>query len=116
MKAKGLGRPLGLTIQRLQEMRQYHFPDILFLMETKNCRNALVDLREWLGYDRVFTVNPVGLSGGLALFWKKNVRMNVLSASKNLIDCLLQFGEFTFFYLVFTVNLPLMVEVLFGKD
>lgn len=78
-------------------MRQYHFPDILFLMETKNCRNVVVDLQEWLGYDRVYTINPIGLSGGLALLWKKNVILEVKNADKNMIDCLVHFGEFTFF-------------------
>ncbi|KAG2329715.1 hypothetical protein Bca52824_000895 [Brassica carinata] len=32
------------------------------------------DLQVWLGYDSVFTVDPVGLSGGLALFWNKNIK------------------------------------------
>ena len=106
---QGLGRPQGLTIQRLREMRQNLFPEILFLMETKNCRNALVDLQVWLGYDNVFTVDLVGLSGGLALFWKKNVSMDVKFSDKNAIDCLVKYGDFTFFCLVFTVNLLIMV-------
>ncbi|KAF8048172.1 hypothetical protein N665_2630s0003 [Sinapis alba] len=69
-------------------MRQNLFPEILFLMETKNVRNVLVDLQVWLGYDNVFTVDPVGLRGGFALFWEKNIKMDVKFADKNVIDSL----------------------------
>ena len=94
---QGLGRTQDLTIQRLREIRQTHFPEIMFLMETKNCRNVLEDLREWLGYGRVFTVNPIDLSGGLALFWKSDIKLDIKYADKNMIDMQVHFGEVVFF-------------------
>ena len=50
-----------------------------------------------MGYEHVFTINPVGFSVGLALFFKKNVRVDVLTASKNMIDCSVQLGDISFF-------------------
>lgn len=86
-----------MTIQRLRELRQYQFPEILFLMETKKCRNVVVDLQVWLGYERVHTVNPIGYSGGLAILWKKNVNLCIKSSDKNIIDCFVKFGDSEFF-------------------
>ena len=66
-------------------------------METKKCRDILVDLQQWLGYDRVFTVEPRGLSGGLAVFWKNEIKLDFKFADKNLIDMQVQFGEVSFY-------------------
>ena len=38
------------TIRHLKEMRRSHFPDILFLMETKNSDDLIVQIHGWLGY------------------------------------------------------------------
>lgn len=94
----GLGRAQDLVIPRLRELRQELFPDILFLMETKQNRDALVDLQVWLGYDKIMTVNPIGYSGGLALLWKDSVNISFKYVDKHLVDMEVHFGK-DFFYL-----------------
>ncbi|KAF8102781.1 hypothetical protein N665_0195s0018, partial [Sinapis alba] len=94
---QGLGCAQDLVIPRLREIRQEYFPDILFLMETKQSRDLLVDFHTWLGYDRILTVNPIGYSGGLALMWKNSVNIVFKFVDKNLADFNVKFGKDSFF-------------------
>lgn len=41
---------------------------------------------QWMGYGKNFTVPPIGLSGGLTLFWMDGVDLEVLLSSPNFID------------------------------
>ena len=56
-----------------------------------------MDVQEWLGYNRFYTVEPIGQSGVLALFCKKNVRLDLKFVDKNLLDCFVQFDSFSFY-------------------
>ncbi|XP_009103419.1 uncharacterized protein LOC103829502 [Brassica rapa] len=56
----------------------------------------VVDLQVVLGYDRVYTVEPVGLSGGLALMWSHKVNLCIKYADKNLIDAEVSLGGVNF--------------------
>ncbi|XP_024007904.1 uncharacterized protein LOC112083915 [Eutrema salsugineum] len=76
--SKGIGN--YLTVRRSL------FPDIMFLAETKNQDDVVFSVFQWMGYDNRFTVPPIGLSGGLALFWKKDTHLEILSSSPNFID------------------------------
>lgn len=49
------------------------------------------------GYDRVFTIDPIGRNGGIALFWKNSLEVDVKFSDKNLLDVHVLFGSYGFF-------------------
>lgn len=81
---QGLGNKA--TIGYLRDLWKTHRPDFLFLSETKQCFNFMEKFRLHFGYDNLFTVDPIGWSGGLALFYNKDYNVSVLYESKRLID------------------------------
>lgn len=95
----------SLIVRRLQEIRLGIFPDILFLMETKNQDSKVLNIVNWMGYGHHFTVPPLGLSGGLALFWKDGINLEVLESSPNLIDVQISFKSQPIF-ITFIYGLP----------
>lgn len=85
------------TVQKIREYRRKYFPDFLFFMETKQKWEYVNGLRKSLGYDKVFTVEPEGLSGGLAVMWKDSYQVVVLSSDKRIIDLRISIGSTSFF-------------------
>ena len=57
-----------LTKQHLRELHRYFTPSFLFLSETKNSFSFMQDFQISFGYNKLFTVEPEGRSGGLAFF------------------------------------------------
>lgn len=55
-------------------------------METKNCLRFVKGIQSGLGYSNLRTVEPLGYSGGLAIFWKESIHIDFLQEDKNLID------------------------------
>lgn len=43
-------------------------------------------VRRECGFQNMFAANRTGNSGGLALLWKENFKVNLLSFSKNYIE------------------------------
>ncbi|XP_013594546.1 PREDICTED: uncharacterized protein LOC106302626 [Brassica oleracea var. oleracea] len=78
-------------------MRKDHYPDFLFLMETKQKDSYMIGLQKTLGYDRMFTVSPEGLSRGLAVLWKDCYKVEILPSDKRLIDMSVEMGSLFFF-------------------
>jgi polyhydroxyalkanoate synthesis regulator phasin len=54
-------------------------PTLLFLIETKVKQKRLQGMRWKMGFEGVFVVDPVGRSGGLALFWKDSKEIEILN-------------------------------------
>ena len=58
-----------------------------------NSRNTLVDIQAWLGYDHMYTVDPVNISGGPALFWKNSVDVTFMYEDKFFLDAHIIYEE-----------------------
>ena len=54
-------------------------------METKNKQEKLEKIRSSLHFTIAYYVDPIGRSGGLALWWTSSINLNVTFGSKNLI-------------------------------
>nr|VDC99267.1 unnamed protein product [Brassica oleracea] len=67
-------------------MCQKHHPVLVFLSETKNKRLLLQNIQADLGFDHLFIVEPLGLSGGLALLFMDEFQFNVLFSYNRMID------------------------------
>ncbi|KAG7551546.1 Reverse transcriptase zinc-binding domain [Arabidopsis thaliana x Arabidopsis arenosa] len=50
-----------------------------------------------MGYDHSHIVDPVGLSGGLALFWKNSYEVEVINSDHRVIDVKVKLGSLSFF-------------------
>ena len=75
-----------LTKQHLKELHRCFSPRFLFLSETKNNFNFLQDFKFEFGYDNLFTVEPVGRSGGLALFYMNDDEVQIEFSNERMID------------------------------
>ena len=78
----------ALTVKALKELRRKYDPDVVFLMETRNGQEVMERIRKRMRYDGRYYMDPKELSGGLTLWWNKEVEVIVLEATKNGIDSL----------------------------
>ena len=67
-------------------MCQKHRPGLLFLSETKNRKLLLQDIQADLSFNKLFTVEPLGQCGGLALFFMDEFQVDVLFSNNRMID------------------------------
>lgn len=74
------------TVQVLNDLVRDRNPDVLFLIETISVASKVEELRIKLGFSQCFSVDRVGRSGGLAVFWKSVVECNISRYSQNHVD------------------------------
>ena len=73
-------------ISYLREIRHKHKPYFLFLSETKQETEFVQKFQDHFGFDNMVTIDPVGRSGGLALFYNNEYQIKVLYLSNRMID------------------------------
>ena len=80
------------TVWRLGEISKKFDPDIVFLMETKNSNEVVLKKLDHLQFECHHLVPPIGHgAGGLALFWKPELNLQILDSSPNVIDTVVEF-------------------------
>lgn len=75
-------------------------------METKNKRDILEKIRRRLHFSNGSYVDPIGLSGGLALWWKDGVDVDVHFKSRNLFKCIIKWPSISSRWLCSFVYAP----------
>ena len=81
---RGLGnRP---AVRGLLDLQKCEAPDILFLCETKLTKERMERFRWMLGMTNMVAKSCVGRSGGVALFWRRDLDVRLRSFSKYHID------------------------------
>ena len=74
------------TISYLREIWHKHKPDFLFLSEIKQDSEFVQGFQSHFGFDNLVTLDPVGRSGGLVLFYNDEYQVQVLYSSNRMID------------------------------
>jgi exonuclease III len=79
-------------------------PKVLFLMETKIRNSRMQLVRNKLGFEGMLAVDPIGLSGGIALLWKVSSEVDIQTYSHRHISTMIRIRDvgcpwlFTGFY------------------
>ena len=70
---QGAGSPL--TIPQLKEANNLLSPKMIFFRETKNKARFMENVRRKLGFEESIVVEAMNRSGGMALMWRREVKM-----------------------------------------
>ncbi|CAM8923717.1 unnamed protein product [Rhodiola kirilowii] len=84
----GLGRPR--TVRALKDAIRVYHPQVVGLIETKMSTVGWDRVKLNLGFHNCFVVGREGLSGGLAMLWNNEAKLEIISYSKSHVDAVLQ--------------------------
>ena len=85
---RGLGNPAAVC--DLCQLTKAKKPTFLFLMETKYRKQKMEYLRVKMGFDCMFVVDPIGRSGGLALYWNDVDSLEIQNFSRRHINTIVK--------------------------
>uniref|UniRef100_A0A2N9ISI0 CCHC-type domain-containing protein n=1 Tax=Fagus sylvatica TaxID=28930 RepID=A0A2N9ISI0_FAGSY len=94
------------TVRSLKALSRSEEPDVFFVAETKVKSPKIDRLKLSMGYANCFCVNNVGKAGGLALFWKLGVELEVIFSNNNVIASLIYSDPPDTLWLLISVHGP----------
>ena len=87
---RGLGN--RRTVRAFEKVMSSEDPSFIFLMETKLVISEMDGIKDGLNRSQWLVVLRKGRSGGLALLWKKELKVDVQSFSDSHIDAIVDQG------------------------
>jgi hypothetical protein len=81
---RGLGDPR--TVQELIRLVHKNKIKLVFLSETRQCKEVVEGLRWRLGLKHVISFKEDGKGGGVALFWDESIEVDLLGVGSRCID------------------------------
>lgn len=88
----GLGNPRA--VRALRRLIYVEVPDVVFIMETRRFSHEMVVMRGMGGLGNLFPVSCSGSgrsrAGGVCMFWREGIDVDIASASLNHILCTLK--------------------------
>ena len=94
------------TIRGLRELICESTPKIVFLSETKSKSPRINKIKSRLNFANYYYVEPIGRAGGLALFWRLRVELEVMYFDKNMITAFVYSGPPNSPWLLFAIYRP----------
>ena len=77
--SRGIGDPA--TVRKLRDLVEASAPLFLCIVETQLAKDRVEGLAGTLGFSSRFAVASRGRSGGLGLFWKNDVNLEIKNFS-----------------------------------